>query len=329
MRERIFIARRRPFWERLESLLNRVDRQGLRGLDVPEIQELGRLYRSATTDLATAQTRAYDPGTVTYLNRLVARSHAYVYVASARAGWSRVAQFFAVDFPSEVRRSFAEIGASAMLFILAAVVGYTAVSARPLNAYALLPAQEIPVVHKSLHDSNFNVDSALAPALSSALITNNVQVAALAFAGGMTLGILTLWVVLNNGLALGGLGALFAAKGFGLDFWATVAPHGALELSAIQIAAGAGLLLARAIIAPGQLRRVDALKANGRRAATLLVGVAAMLVVAGTIEGFFSPLRLGIAPRIAMGIATGTLLAIYLIAVPWPSRRGTRRSALA
>ena len=66
----------------------------------------------------------------------------------------------------------------------------------------------------------------------------------MAFAGSITLGVLTLWIIAYNGLMLGGVGALFANAGFGYDFWATVAPHGVIELTAIQIAGAAGLLIA-------------------------------------------------------------------------------------
>jgi uncharacterized membrane protein SpoIIM required for sporulation len=175
-----------------------------------------------------------------------------------------------------------------------------------------LPSSQIPLIRKSLHDSNFAFDATVAPAMSSYIITNNIRVAAIAFAGGMTGGIVTLWEILNNGLMLGGLGALFAQKGFGLDFWATIAPHGVIELSAIQLAGSAGLLLAGAILAPGRLRRIDALKRNARRAGTLISGVAAMLVVAGTIEGFVSPLRTSIPFRLGVGALTAVLLASYI-----------------
>ena len=185
------------------------------------------------------------------------------------------------------------------------------VHARPLNAYALLPDRSIPVIRKSLHDSNFALDSDFSPAISAFIISNNVQVSALAFAGGMTFGLLTLWVILNNGLMVGALGALFGTKGFGPDFWATIAPHGVFELSAIQISGGAGLLLALAVVAPGRLRRVDALRENARRAGVLMVGVATMLLIAGTIEGFFTPLRTPIWARAAVGIATALILTLY------------------
>jgi uncharacterized membrane protein SpoIIM required for sporulation len=312
MREANFVARRRKGWEQLEALLAVADRRGLRGLEPDQIAALGFLYRAATTDLAAAQARDYGGSLHRYLNRLIARAHAYVYAGSARGGWSRIARFLMSTFPREFRRSWAPITACAAVFTLAAAVAYAAVSTRPLDVYALLPASEIPLVQKSLHDSNFAHEPGFAPALSSMIITNNIKVAALAFAGGMTLGVFTIWEVLNNGLVVGGLGALFAAKGFGTDFWATIAPHGVIELTAIQIAGGAGLLLAGAVVAPGRLRRIDALKRNGRRAATLLVGVTAMLVVAGTIEGFFSPLRTPIPARLGVGAATAAFLLWYL-----------------
>jgi uncharacterized membrane protein SpoIIM required for sporulation len=312
VREANFVTKRREGWERLEALLAVADRRGLRGLQPDQIAALGFLYRAATTDLATAQARDYGGALHTYLNRLIARAHAYVYAGSARGGWSRIVRFLLTTFPCEVRRSWAPIAICATIFVLAAAVAYAAVSARPLSVYALLPASSVPLVQKSLHDSNFAHEAGFAPALSSLIITNNIRVAALAFAGGMTLGVLTIWAVLNNGLMLGGLGALFAAKGFGGDFWATIAPHGVFELTAIQIAGGAGLLLAAAVVAPGRLRRIDALKRNGRRAATLLVGVAAMLVVAGTIEGFFSPLRTPIPARLGVGTLTAAFLFWYL-----------------
>ena len=305
------MSRREEGWERLEGLLSEADKRGLRRFKAEQLQQLALLYRATTSDLAAAQSRDYSADLRAYLNRLTARAHAYVYASSARGGWALVAQFFAQSFPAEVRRSGAMIVAVSGLFVLAWIVSYALVASRPLNVYALLPAQEIPVVRNSLHDSNFAFNRTFAPAVSSFIIANNIKVAAIAFAGGMTLGIATLWIVLNNGLMIGGLGAMFAARGFGADFWATIAPHGVLELSAIQISAAAGLLLAKGVVAPGRLRRIDALKANARRAAVLMVGVTGMLVIAGIIEGFLTPQRTSIPFRFAVGALTALLLIAY------------------
>jgi uncharacterized membrane protein SpoIIM required for sporulation len=317
MREQTFVTRRQGGWERLEALLDAADRGGLRKLDSGAVQELAFLYRSATSDLAAVQSRAYSDALRGYLNRLVARAHAYVYVESAGGGWSRVAQFFSQTFPREVQRSSPQILGCTALFVAAWIVAYWLVSQHTLNAYALLPGDEIPYIQKSLHDSNFGFDRAFAPAISAAIITNNIKVAMLAFAGGMSVGVITLWEILNNGLMVGAFGALFAARGFGTDFWATIAPHGVIELTSIQIAGGAGLLLAQAIVAPGRLRRIDALKANARRAGVLMIGVAGLLVVAGTIEGFITPQRTSLDFRFGVGALTAVLLSLYLC---WPRR---------
>lgn len=312
MREHTFVANRQEGWDHLEELLARADRSGLRSLGAADLQALGLSYRSATSDLAAAQSRDYSADLRAYLNRLVARAHAYVYADVTGNSWRRVARFFSEVFPREVRASWRPILACTALFVFAAIASYWIVAQRPLSVYALLPAEEVPLIRKSLHDSNFAFDSSFAPLMSSAIITNNIKVAAIAFAGGMTLGIVTLWEILNNGLMVGALGALFATKGFGRDFWATVAPHGVIELSAIQIAGGAGLLLAQAIVAPGRLRRADALRVNGRRAGVLMLGVAGMLVVAGLIEGFVSPTRTSEWFRLGVGAVTGVLLIAYL-----------------
>jgi uncharacterized membrane protein SpoIIM required for sporulation len=323
MRERRFVAARRARWDRLEALVDRAAGRGVRALAPSEIDELALTYRAATTDLAIARTRGEDPAIQQHLNRLTARAHAVVYVATARSGWSLILRFVTRDFPREVRRSWAPIGFCALLTIVSAAVAYVSVSTDPQNVHALLPGMQLQPVDRALHDSNFGFDRAFSPAMASLIITNNIQVAALAFAGGMTAGLLTGWVILNNGLMVGSLAALYVKAGFGADFWATIAPHGVIELTAIQIAGGAGLVLAGGYLLPGRARRRDALLVDGRRAGTLVIGVALLLCVAGTIEGFISPQRLSIPVRDAIGAFTAVALLAYLLG----AGRGSEQAA--
>jgi uncharacterized membrane protein SpoIIM required for sporulation len=307
-----FVERRSPAWEELDALLARAARGGARALHPGEVEAVGRLYRAATSDLAYAQGRGYDARLLAYLNRLVARAHAYVYWGAATTGWQRIARFYTVVFPAEFRRSFALIALCIGLTVATAVFSYVLVRNHPGYAYALLPDGMVPAeIKKSLHDSNFAFDPSSSPLMSSAIITNNVRVAIFAFAGCVTLGLATVWIIAQNGLMLGGIGALFTNAGFGPDFWATVAPHGVIELTAIQIAGAAGLLISAAILAPGRLHRRDAIRTAAARAGVLIAGVASMLLVAGTIEGFFSPLRLPMQARIAFGLGTAALLILY------------------
>lgn len=292
------------------------ERRGLRRLDPEEVSELGTLYRWVTSDLAFATARAYDPTLQAYLNRLTARAHAAVYGGGSEGGLSRVLRFYARTFPLEVKNSRWPILLSVAIFLGSAALAYYLIHELPLNAYVLLPAQLIEPIHKGLHASNFvPMEKAIgSPTMSAFIMQNNIRLAFLAFAGGITLGIVTLYVLLFNGLMLGGTAALYVDAGFGRDFWATIAPHGIIELTAVQIAAGAGLLLAAGVLAPGRLRRRDALKRNAKRAGILIIGVASMLIVAGMIEGFFSPQNYSESIRLLFGAATAVAMILYFIA---------------
>jgi uncharacterized membrane protein SpoIIM required for sporulation len=307
------VRKRGAAWERLETLLAQAGRRGLRQLRAAELFELGRLYRWTTSDLAYAQGHGFDPQIVHYLNRLTARAHAYVYGSTVETGRARIARFFMETFPGEFRRSLPYIGLCIALTVLWAAVAYVIVARDPSNAYALLPEQIVPAhITKSLHDSNFAFTPDASSMMSSLIITNNIRVAFMTFAAGIvTLGIGTIYLIVFNALMVGALGALFAHAGFGPDFWATVAPHGFIELTAIQIAGGAGLLIAAGVLLPGRLRRRDAIAQNSRRAGVLIAGVTAMLCVAGVIEGFFSPLRFPAGVRASVGIVTGIALVAY------------------
>ena len=312
MTQSTFVERRSGAWDRLEELARRAGRRGVRTLDAAAVAELGRLYRATTSDLAFARARGYDPALLEYLNRLTARAHAHVYGASTESGFDRIADFYARTFPREFRRSFTYFAICTAVTLAAAVVAYAVIGSHPAQAYALLPKEMIPEeIRKSLHDSNFAFDRSFAPAMSALIITNNIRIAILAFAGSITLGVGTIYIIAYNGLMLGGLGALFTNAGYGYDFWATIAPHGVIELTAIQIAGAAGLLVAAGVVNPGRLRRRDAIVANTRRAGTLILGVASMLVVAGTIESFVSPQRWLPELRIAFGALTAIALMLY------------------
>jgi uncharacterized membrane protein SpoIIM required for sporulation len=123
----------------------------------------------------------------------------------------------------------------------------------------------------------------------------------------------TAFLMAYNGLHIGAIAALVAQNQLAYPFWAFVLPHGSLELPAIFLAGGAGLLIARAMLFPGNYRRSAAFRLYGSQAAQLTIGLIPMLVLAGTIEGFFSPNpAIPDAVKYAFGIGLFTLLLMYL-----------------
>src|SRR6185503_6368708 len=117
----------------------------------------------------------------------------------------------------------------------------------------------------------------------------NLSVVAAALATRMLAGLGTVYMMFFNGLLIGVVGTACHRAGMSLSLWSFVAPHGVLELPAIFIAGGAGLMLAKGLLFPGMLPRRDSIAESGGLAIRLFLGVVPMLVVAGLIEGFVSP----------------------------------------
>lgn len=308
-----FIDRRKASWERLSAIVERSRRGGLAALEDEEIAELGRLYRSATSDLAVARRDFSGHRVVDYLNGLVARAHAEVYQRRADRSSSLV-RYFAADLPRTFRETWAYSLASLLMFSIPALIGFFVTWNDPLAGSLLVPG--IDGVINDIRSgrewwTSINDDGRAA---SAALITtNNIRVAILAFAGGVLLGTLTLFVLAQNGLLLGVVAGAAQAYGFSANLWRFVAAHGVIELSVIIIAGGAGLQLGWAVARPGLITRRAALVLAARRAVRLILGCALLLVVAGVIEGFISPSTMPLAVKRTVAALSGVALYAYLL----------------
>ena len=309
-----FINQRKNAWQRLEDLLKLLDTASLRRLHRDEVRELGRIYRRTASDLAIARAESRDPRLVNYLNSLVIRAHGRIYRADAQGG-KRIRQFFARDFPQTFRRTGRYTLLSFAVFTIFAVFGFVGTHYDPdfSELVGVDPAmREMYIETKTpwweqLNDSNQEG--------ASFIMTHNIQVTIYTFALGATCGIGTLFYLAFNGANIASVLALTYQAGFGNDLLTFMVGHGVVELSCIFIAGGAGLLIGSAILMPGDLTRADALRTRGMEAVRLMMGVACLLVVAGTIEGFISPAPID--PRIKYSIAalTGVTMYAYLLLV--------------
>jgi uncharacterized membrane protein SpoIIM required for sporulation len=307
-----FYQSRRQEWELLSRLVER-GQQDIRRLSTQDIERFASLYRAASSDLALAK-RDYPRHQITrYLNQLVARAHAILYQGEPLA-FNRLVDFALRGFPRLFRETFIfTLAAFLMVFIPALAAGLgTAIS--PKSASWLLPA-EVQNVIPVIQDKQLWVDIPIQerPFASSFIMQNNIRVAILAFGSGLTGGLLTLWILVENGLILGGLLGLTSYYGIGFELATFVIGHGVIELSVIFMSGGSGLMLGWAILHPGLMRRRDALAGAAQKSVRLLMGAIPWLVVAGTIEGFISPSETIAWPiKWAVGIGSGILLYSYL-----------------
>lgn len=307
-----FVTDRRDQWAELEELLKRA-RGGLRRLSGDDVFRLGQLYLSATSDLAAARRDFPEDRVMLYLNGLVARAHPIVY-RQRSTSLARIGRFLRYGFPQAYRDAGRYIGLAFAVFALSALVSALLVAYRPSMADVLLPgeAQSLRSVmeHHHLWMKSATENHSVA---ANFIMLNNIHVAVAAFALGVIFGVGALYVMLVNGINLGAVAMMVAQYKLSLPFWSFVLPHGVIELSVIFMAGGAGMMVGDSILRPGLMRRRDALVRAARHAIQLIFMAIPLLVVAGTIEGFFSPSDAPSWTKFAVGIVSGVLLYSYLL----------------
>ncbi|MEM7760346.1 MAG: stage II sporulation protein M [Cyanobacteria bacterium P01_A01_bin.40] len=306
-----WIARREPNWKRLDKLLEQAEKQGIKSLTANEIKDLASLYRSVSADLARARTHKVGNILTQDLQKLTSRGYNQIYQGDQRQEWHQVKEFYLWGFPQVVQETWQYIAIATGIFMLLAMIAWWYGWRDPVFISLTVPEHIIKIVEE---DGELWMGSIVGvePLASSSITINNLSVSFGAIAGGISAGLYTIYIMAFNGLSIGAVATLVGKNNLAYPFWAFVFPHGSLELPAIFLAGGAGLLIGKAIIFPGKYRRIDALKANSIQAARLLFGIIPMLVIAGTIEGFFSPSPIIPSPiKYLVGTGLFCLLVLY------------------
>ena len=305
-----WLQKRRPYWTRIDELVTRSGRSGVRALTHTELQELALLYRQTASDLATIREDPSSRHLAHYLNQLLGRAHNLVYMGrkSKPVG---IIKFYRETFPQTFHDTLPYTAAATAIFFATGLIGLMLSLVNPgFQRQFLGPAMMDTIERREMWTHSIVT---VKPTESSAIMTNNLTVSFTTFALGMTAGVGTVFMLAFNGLLLGVVsGACWQAGMLG-QLTSFVAPHGVIELPAIFIAGGAGLLLAKGMLFPGTLPRRASLAREGGRAVRLVLGIVPMLIVAGTIEGFVSPTSL--APKWKYTLAAGMfcLLLLYVM----------------
>ena len=289
-----------------------VSGRGVSALRHSELQELGLLYRQTASDLAAVREDASCKQLAVYLNQLLGRSHNLIYHGH-KAKVSGIVRFYGETYPRVFRETLPQTLLALAIFAVTGIAAWIVTIHDPGFAHRLLGPGMMETIERREMWTHSVVT--VKPLASSGIMTNNLSVAFSTFALGITAGIGTIWMIAVNGLLIGVIGAATWKAGMALQLWSFVAPHGVLELPAIFIAGGAGLEIARGLLFPGLLPRRQSLALAGGRGARLLLGTIPMLVIAGVIEGFFSPSAASVKMKFLLAAVLFAALLSYLFFV--------------
>ena len=321
---RAFRAARESEWSRLEEILRRAEEYGVRSLDDEDLRALPVLYRGALSSLSVARETSLDLELVTYLEGLCARAYFFVYGVRTPLS-SRIAAFFARDWPLATRSLWRETLVSLLLTIVGVLAGYVLVTADPGWFDSFVGTQyasgrDFSASTEFLRNALYDTPDIGLSRFAAFLFSHNAGIAILCFALGFAFGVPTVILLIMNGTLMGAFFALYGSHGllFELSGWLTI--HGTTEIFAIVLAGAAGFRIGWSVVFPGEQSRLAAAATSGRAAALTMAGAVLMLFCAGLLEGFGRELIVEDWARYTIG---GTLLAFWCAYFYLP-RRGVR-----
>jgi uncharacterized membrane protein SpoIIM required for sporulation len=302
-----YVAEHAGEWRRLDQLSRR-----RRRLSAAEADELVILYQRTATHLSAVRSRSPDPALVARLSRLVLQARAAL-TGGPAFSWRSIGRFFTVTFPLAVYRAAPWwLGVTAAFVALSGVLMWY-VASHPEVPAMLLSEEQIDELVNSSFAGYYTEYQPQNFALQ--VWTNNAFLAAQCLAGGVLV-LPVVYVLAVNALSLGLVGGIMIGNGRADVFFGLITPHGLLELTAVFVAAGFGLRIGWAWIAPGPLRtRGRALAQTAREGMVVALGLVPVLFISGLIEAFVTPAPVPTVMRVGIGATAfvGFLAYVFLL----------------
>jgi len=315
-----FVQSERKYWDELESILRRLEADSDRKLDLQELTRFHYLYERAGADLAKLNTFAAEREIRRYLESLVAKAYGEIHETREKAHRFTPLRWFFRTFPETFRRHTGAFWLALAITLAGSAFGGVLISFDSEAKQILMPfpgLQQTPS-ERVAHEEKAKEDrlAGSKTTFSSFLMTNNIRVALLTFALGMSWGIGTIILLFYNGVILGAVVLDYILDGQTIFLLGWLLPHGVIEIPAILVGGQAGLVLARALIGWGSRQsRRERFRLVSTDLITLACGLAVLLVWAGLIEAFLSQYHQPVIPywiKISFGLLELSLLILFL-----------------
>jgi uncharacterized membrane protein SpoIIM required for sporulation len=307
-----FVAARQPRWDELGALLKF---SGKRKPD--DLRRLGTLYRATAADLSVARREFPSDAMLRDLEQTLLSARAVVY--PREPGRFSVKDFYRNRYWRLIAERPWYVAASVAFLLVPTIAAFIWSLKDPERAATML-GDRFGGGRESWGDQGYSASQQ--SSIASSIFVNNIRVSLFAFAAGITAGLGAAYLLILNGVILGVVAGLSTHQGHGDVAFTLIYAHGFLELSIIAVSAAAGMRMGWAIVDPGLAPRRVALREASVRAVEIVIGTIPFFVLAGLIEGFFTPAGFG---PVWSGIV-GTFFGVGYWALVWFRGRVPRDS---
>ncbi len=281
MRQGIFVKINEEKWRSYEKKL--IDPKKLSADDI------SRIYVHLTEDLAYARANYPKTQVETFLNEMTVKVHNLIY-RNKPENVSRWSRYWRDEVPDLLKESYPQIGYSFLIFSIGIFIGF--LSAANDDTFIRLILGDT-YVNMTLENIEKGDPMAVYKGMSEstmffAITVNNIRVALLAFAMGILFSVGTGYILLQNGIMLGAFHHLFFEHGLFDETILTIWIHGTLEISAIVIAGGAGLVMGNGILFPGTYPRITSFQRSARKGLKIVMSLVPFFIIAGFLESFIT-----------------------------------------
>jgi len=281
MKEITFINRNKTRWEKFE--------QQLKSPSHIDPDELADQFIQLTDDLSYARTFYPRSRTFMYLNNLTQKTHQEIYRNKREKG-SRIISFFTKELPLVLRDARPSFFLSLGIFLISALLGVVSALSDDSFVRVILGDQYVNMTLDSIEKGDpMAVYGKMGEMPMFLMITiNNIKVSFITFLFGLLSPLGTFFSLFNNGIMVGSFQAFFYQKNLLEVSTLAIMIHGTLELSAIVLAGGAGIVLGKNLIFPGTYPRKEAFIKGAKDGTKIMLGLMPVFIVAGFLEGFIT-----------------------------------------
>jgi len=308
VREALFIKKNKERW--------------LRQQDSPptDPDEMASDFTQLVDDLAYAKTFYPSSNVTRYINTQASGIYLKLY-QNRREESNRLWRFWKYDLPLVLHRHHRPMFFALALFLLFFAIGFFISMKDEAVARSFFGEAYVETTLDNIEKGNpFGIYESGTPLLSwLMLMIHNIKVSLIMFVSGIFAAIPSMYLLAQNAAMVGIFDQFFVAHGLGVDFFLVVFVHGTLELTALIIAGGAGIVLGKSFLFPGTSTRLDAFKRAAWDGVKIMTGLMPVFALAAFFEGFITRLYNDISVLTTL-IASLSVLFVLWYFVIYPIR---------